>query len=219
MLKNYQKICLVSTDRDFNEALIDQLELTGSLKIEVFNNFSDLKVGQDVRLIVFNDFVDRTNNFKDLIQIQDISKVCPIIILADSSRHQASFALKKFNEIVTIEKPFRCSYLEKIIFQQIKNNSSKCISLKEFKFFPSKKILIDNKNMEIKLTEKESAILMFLHDKLNQIVSKKTLLNEVWGYKDEVTTHTLETHLYYLRKKLRDEKFISTRKGGYLLSL
>ena len=120
---------------------------------------------------------------------------------------------------MTIEKPFRCSYLEEIVFQQINKSASKCIFLNRLKFFPSKKILIDNENIEIRLTEKESEILIFLHDKLNQIVSKKTLLNKVWGYNDEVTTHTLETHLYYLRKKLRDEKFISTRKGGYLLSL
>lgn len=219
MLKNDQKICLISTDREFNEALIDQLEQKDSLKIEVFNDFSHLNEGQDIRLIIFNDVVDNTNNFKDLIQSMNHYKGCPIIMLADSLRNHASFALKKNDKIVTIEKPFRCSYLEEIIFQQIKKNASKCIYLRGLKFFPSKKILIDNENIEIRLTEKESEILIFLHDKLNQIVSKKTLLNKVWGYNDEVTTHTLETHLYYLRKKLRDEKLISTRKGGYLLSL
>ena len=57
MLKNYQKICLISTDHDFNEALIDQFELKGSLKIEVFNSFSDFSESQDVRLIVFNDLI------------------------------------------------------------------------------------------------------------------------------------------------------------------
>ena len=219
MLKNYQKICLISTDHDFNEALIDQFELKGSLKIEVFNSFSDFSESQDVRLIVFNDLIDNTSNFKDLTQIKDISKRCPIILLADSARNQASFDLKKIDEIVTIEKPFRCSYLEEIVFQQINKNASKCIFLNRLKFFPSKKILIDNENIEIRLTEKESEILIFLYDKLNQIVSKRTLLNEIWGYKDEITTHTLETHLYYLRKKLGDEILISTRKGGYSLSL
>jgi len=71
---------------------------------------------------------------------------------------------------------------------------------------------------EVRLTEKETDILMFLYSFANQTVSKKQLLNEVWGYKDGVTTHTLETHLYYLRKKLGDDKIISTEKDGYLLS-
>ena len=71
---------------------------------------------------------------------------------------------------------------------------------------------------EVRLTEKETDILMFLYSFANQTVSKKQLLDEVWGYKDGVTTHTLETHLYYLRKKLGDDKIISTEKDGYLLS-
>ena len=51
------------------------------------------------------------------------------------------------------------------------------------------------------------------------MVSKDILLHKVWGYENGVNTHTLETHLYYLRKKLDNDKLITTEKGGYLMSL
>ena len=62
-------------------------------------------------------------------------------------------------------------------------------------------------------------VVLMICDSANQIVSKETLLNKVWGYSEGVTTHTLETHLYHLRKKLDDDKIISTEKGGYCMSI
>ena len=70
------------------------------------------------------------------------------------------------------------------------------------------------------LTGKESGILKFLYRARGAVVEKKVLLNEVWSYNERVETHTLETHIYRLRKKLYDDKnprYILTAAGGYRL--
>ena len=76
-------------------------------------------------------------------------------------------------------------------------------------------------NEVIKLTEKEVAILKYLYKSPERIVTKNELLQEVWGYAPEVTTHTIETHIYRLRQKVEHEnpeaQLIITLDGGYRL--
>ena len=81
------------------------------------------------------------------------------------------------------------------------------------KMFKNKKLL--------NLTEKESKIIDFLNNsKVPVSVSK--LQNEVWGYKSQLETHTVETHIYRLRKKIenvfKDKTFIRSYKEGYQIS-
>src|SRR5690606_31953951 len=72
-----------------------------------------------------------------------------------------------------------------------------------YTFKPAAKLLLDEeKNQKIRLTEKETAILKFLYRAGDKPVGRDILLNEVWGYNSEVTTHTLETHVYRLRQKI-----------------
>ena len=72
---------------------------------------------------------------------------------------------------------------------------------------------------EIRLTEKETEILVVLHENTNQSVSRDTLLKAVWGYVDGVETHTLETHIYRLRQKIEENPaspvFLLTTDDGY----
>jgi DNA-binding response OmpR family regulator len=73
----------------------------------------------------------------------------------------------------------------------------------------------------IRLTDKEAAILRFLYRSGDEVVSRDTLLQGVWGYNPAVTTHTLETHVYRLRQKLEadrpDARILLTEPGGYRL--
>jgi len=73
----------------------------------------------------------------------------------------------------------------------------------------------------LRLTEKEAAILRFLHRADRQVVSREVLLKDVWGYNANVTTHTLETHIYRLRQKIEtdptDARLLVTDAGGYKL--
>ena len=72
---------------------------------------------------------------------------------------------------------------------------------------------------ELNLTEKETELILFIMD--NKAVSLKDLQREVWKHSSELETHTVETHIYRLRKKFlekfKDDKFIKHDKRGYYL--
>ena len=74
------------------------------------------------------------------------------------------------------------------------------------------------KNIKLKLTEKETNIIIYL-SKIKKPVSIDELQTNVWGYQSELETHTVETHVYRLRKKILkifdDKKFIISKKNGY----
>jgi DNA-binding response OmpR family regulator len=75
------------------------------------------------------------------------------------------------------------------------------------------------------LTEKEINILRFLHRANGQPVSREVLLAEIWGYNSQISTHTLETHIYRLRQKSEggtdnstmETPLLVTDAGGYRL--
>ena len=70
----------------------------------------------------------------------------------------------------------------------------------------------------LKLTEKEANIIIYLSDS-KKIVDIKQLQSKVWGYNSKLETHTVETHIYRLRKKIlecfKDKNFIISKKNGY----
>ena len=75
-------------------------------------------------------------------------------------------------------------------------------------------------NLKLKLTEKEIEIILYLSDKkLKHNV--EDLQKNIWGYAANMETHTVETHIYRLRKKIsdlfKDEKFILNHKNGYFI--
>ena len=72
------------------------------------------------------------------------------------------------------------------------------------------------------LTEKESTILEFLYREFPDSATKDQLLTEVWGMQNGLTTHTLETHIYRLRQKIRrltKTPIVITTEKGYRLDL
>jgi len=75
-----------------------------------------------------------------------------------------------------------------------------------------------SKNNVLKLTEKETNIIIYLF-KSNNAVGIDRLQSEVWQYHSNLETHTVETHIYRLRKKIlntfNDNEFIISRKNGY----
>jgi len=219
MIKEAGKVVIVSSDYDLNQALFDQFELVDFLEVKFFSDVSDYENNNHPDLIIYNSEVKKLQllDIKNHIKINKLS--CAKIILNDHSDHLVKLKLDEKNDYILIDKPFNYDFLEKVIFDTLKSYSSKVFYLDKAKFYPIKKLLVNSSNLEIRLTEKETDILLFLYYSVNKVVSKEILLHKVWGYSDGVTTHTLETHLYHLRKKLDNDKLITTEKGGYLMSL
>ena len=79
----------------------------------------------------------------------------------------------------------------------------------------SRKISFKDKSLD--LTERETNLIIFINDKKN--VTVKELQKTVWDYSPDLDTHTVETHIYRLRKKMKEtfgnESFILNTRNGY----
>ena len=143
----------------------------------------------------------------------------PIIILSD-----AEVKKREESEGAAIEylyKPFKFNVLLSMIRTQIwqqESSGSKKLMIGPYIFIPSDKTLhVSEEKNKIRLTDKETSILQFLLRAGEKITSRDTLLDEVWGYNSNVTTHTLETHIYRLRQKIdrsnSETQIIVTERG------
>ena len=91
------------------------------------------------------------------------------------------------------------------------------INIKNYSLNLNSRVISRNKN-ELKLTEREIEIILFLNDK-KKPQNINILQKEVWSYVTDLETHTVETHIYRLRKKISDKfndnNFILSSKEGY----
>ena len=122
-----------------------------------------------------------------------------------------------------IAKPFRLRELLARLRAQLRNHEHSddaTLQLGVFRFSASARSLTDAAGQRVRLTEKEAAILKFLYRAGSVAVPRETLLAAVWGYNTRVSTHTLETHVYRLRRKLGDVagEMIATEGRGYRLN-
>jgi hypothetical protein len=104
-----------------------------------------------------------------------------------------------------------------IQFLKLQFNSQSSVKVKDYTIdLNSREMLINN--TKLKLTEKEINTIIYL-SKSNQPVSINELQKKVWSYQSDMETHTVETHIYRLRKKIsnifKDEEFIISKKNGY----
>jgi DNA-binding response OmpR family regulator len=148
----------------------------------------------------------------------------PIIMLTGhTSDSDAVLGLESgANDYVT--KPFRFAVLlarMRAHLRQHEASDDAVFQIGGYTFRPSSKHLVNDKGGKLRLTEKETSILRFLYRANQQVVTRDVLLREVWGYNANVTTHTLETHIYRLRQKIEQDpanaQLLITEAGGYKL--
>ncbi len=124
------------------------------------------------------------------------------------------------NQIVLDNSPIKIlKLIEKINIEFLKlqfNNQSK-FKINQYIIDLNSREMQFNK-IKVKLTEKEINIIAYL-SKINKPVNVEELQENVWSYQSDIETHTVETHIYRLRKKISnffyDNKFIVSKKNGY----
>ena len=181
------------------------------LKIFLKFNLTLDRLNDNHKIIFFHTDALKHKNLKDFINNKDSIKICvgnkKNISNNYDSYLQLPTTLKDINDIV-----------EKTI-AKIKFNKNSSIHLKDYVLNKNEKKLSKLQDF-ILLTEKEVQLLeLFLSS--NKSISKDNILSSVWNYSSEADTHTVETHIYRLRKKIsdkfKDEKFILNNKDGYYL--
>ena len=156
--------------------------------------------------------------------IRDKNIKTPIIIISNKIDNNFRKLNPKslVNELLI--KPFRLRDLLNSLRTQLREfeqSENAIFSIDQFTFKPMQKLLVDKEGTKVHLTEKEIAILKYLYYAGYKVVSREQILVEVWGYNAEVTPHTLETHIYRLRKKIESDpssaSILVTESGGYRL--
>ena len=121
------------------------------------------------------------------------------------------------NNICNLSKPVSLDSFFEII-KQAKQSLQAYIFIGPILFYPEQK-LCKLGDKEISLTQKETDIILYLVKRKCE-VDKQTMLNEIWGYSENISTHTLETHIYNLRTKfLNKYDLILSNNSGYMLNI
>ena len=154
--------------------------------------------------------------FKDQLEKK---KIDPNKIILFSKNSELT---KNINDYNYINIPFNIDdFAEKInvLLLKKKFNSQSFIKISNYTLDLNSRI-ISNESNNLKLTEKEINVIVFL-SKNKKPQKVNVLQNEVWGYSSELETHTVETHIYRLRKKIsdkfKDDNFIVSKNNGYII--
>ena len=162
-----------------------------------------------------------THDFLNKQNTENLDVLNSIIIYKKNNNHLLSSKIINSKNLVMIEDiPTRIGpLLDKINILLIKKkyNFQSKLNIKDYTINLNSKI-ISNQVSTLKLTEREIDIILFLKEKESP-QSVDDLQNKIWNYSNNLETHTVETHIYRLRKKFKnhfnDNDFILSLKNGY----
>ena len=184
---------------------------------KLYNILDEIK-----NLFIFN--IYNYQKFEDFIHEVEINSIkCEDSIIVVNKKNPNLLLIDKIekNNILLIDDfPMKIEKLiDKINVHLIKQryNFQSNLDIKDYVLNLNTRVISKNKN-QLKLTEKEIDIILFLNEnKKSQSIA--ILQNKVWGYSSDLETHTVETHIYRLRKRINDKfndnNFIASNHNGY----
>ena len=225
--KMKKKILLFEPDALLKNTLLEQLSFNKDLEINGSGDFEDIQY--KLKKSSFDLIIMGTD--KEAFCLSSIgrfikeTKITNIVLFMIGSGTRGASSLEESKEnYYFIEKPFRLRHLSKkisIILGKISNSNELIHKIGPFMFFPLEKVIMLGNKTKVDLTEKEVDILKCLISSGEEIVDKDKLLKQVWNYSSDVTTHTLETHIYRLRQKLEIDssipRLIISEGGGFTI--
>lgn len=211
-MTNSSRILLAESDGVLRTSLSEQLNHEGYDLVCAENEeqIRPLLKGTNFRFVI----IGLNDGERLATELRGEGLSCPMLLLTEglqSSAHES------------IAKPFRFSALLARLHALATHHAADgdaLVKIGPYTFHPAAKLLQAGQR-KVRLTEKETNILKFLHASAGT-VPRDILLHEVWGYGPAVATHTLETHIYRLRKKIEQDparaQILLTEGGGYRLS-
>ena len=221
-------ILIVDDDAELREALAEQLDVHEAFAVE---QAADGAEGVAKARVLKADLILLDVDLPDFDgrevcrQVRAAGVSSPIIMLTAASEDADTIRGLDAGANDYVTKPFRFAVLLARIRAQLRSHEQSedaVFRVGPYEFRPAAKMLVDDRQHKIRLTEKETNILKYLYRAGEKPVSREELLAEVWGYNAGVTTHTLETHVYRLRQKIERDaggaKLLLTETGGYRLA-
>ena len=226
-MSNKHKILVIEDDLELRGALTDQLSLYEeyeAVAAENGNKGVQMAKTEQIDLVIMDVGLPDIDGREAARILRRNGFKAPIIMLTghDTDSDIILGLESGANDYVT--KPFRFAVLlarVRTLLRQYETSEDAVFMIGPYTFRPSSKLLLNLNGGKVRLTEKETSILRRLYRAGQRSVPRQTLLQEVWGYNSEVTTHTLETHIYRLRQKIEKDAIVPailiTEVGGYKL--
>lgn len=221
-------VLIIDDDPDFRQVLVEQFDLEeGFAGLGAADAESGLAAALENKpaAIVLDVSLPDVDGIVACRRMRDAGVKAPIILLTGAAREeqdQVQGLDAGANDYVL--KPFKFSVLLARIRAHLRSHESSdevVYRIGAYDFRPGLRVLLDSAQKKIRLTDKEAAILRYLYRSGEKPVGREELLREVWGYNSNVTTHTLETHIYRLRQKIEPDaqspRLLITETGGYRL--
>ena len=225
-------VLIVDDDKTLRTTLTEQLQLDGEFTPEEAGTLTAamaaLERGEPrFDAVILDVSLPDGNGYEFCKQMRDRGFNMPVLMLTGAAGEDDVVRGLNAGANDYVAKPFRLNELLARLranLRDFENSADAVLQIGNYLFRPAQKQLHDpEQNRRIRLTDKETAILKFLYRAGGKPVARDILLNEVWGYNSEVTTHTLETHVYRLRQKIEADasrsSLLVTQAGGYRLSL
>ncbi len=222
------KVLLVDDDEALRESLSEQLRLHEEfITVEAGTGTEALKLAKREHFdAILLDLGLPDMDGREVCRLMRRNGIKSPILMLTAAQTDADTILgldSGANDYVV--KPFRLSVLLARLRAQLRQHDRSqdaVFTIGPYTFQPSAKLLTHGETKKkVRLTLKETALLKYLYRNANMVVGRDTLLEEVWGYSADVTTHTLESHMYRLRQKIEsdpfDPKILITKPGGYRL--
>jgi DNA-binding response OmpR family regulator len=221
-------ILVIDDDPELREVVVEQLGIGDEFTaVEAATGEAGLNAAQAARpdLILLDVNLPDMDGREVCRRLKAVGVRAPVIMLTAAASDADTVEGLDAGANAYVPKPFRFSVLLAHIRAQLRSHEQSedaVFRIGPYEFRPAGKVLIDERQRKIRLTEKETSILKYLYRAAGKPVSREELLTEVWGYNAGVTTHTLETHVYRLRQKIEPEsqsaKLLVTEAGGYRLA-
>ena len=164
----------------------------------------------------------KIENEKDFEKKFDLDRLDYLVISKTDHKLLPSINITNKNFLGFIDLPLSFKKLLELInikLIKLKFNQQSKITIKGYELNLNSKFFSKG-NLKLKLTEKEIEIILYLNDKKIQH-NVADLQKNIWDYSTDMETHTVETHIYRLRKKIsdlfKDESFILSHKNGYFI--
>ena len=180
---------------------------------------------EELESIIILDLSDSAIDFDSIIYRKKVNFLSSSFIFILNNEEIIDSVLEKnFSSYKTMSKPFRIDELFsaiRVLATKFRQFDEPLILLRGNSFDPRKNEIRKFNGNFVRLTEKETELINFLHKGQGRTISKDILLKGIWGYKETISTHTLETHIYRLRKKIElglgeTDLIMKNNKGYYL---
>ena len=205
-----KNIILAFGNKEFNNSL-NEIQEYLSFNLITLDNYKDYNSSESYQGFIIHEDAFKDKNFQNLIKNQNTNK----IVFHNSKKIEGLENIERLNLPVSFDQINKI-VVNNIVKKEFKTNSS--LKINDYKLNKNLRQLIKD-TIFLDLTEKEIELIELL--KKRSFIKKKEILSTIWRYSDDADTHTVETHIYRLRKKIKDvfndDLFIKSSKKGYTI--